>query len=152
MGGIKTNSSDKNTPKNGFIISTSILLRAISQNKEIEKFTNVTMCGIQLCMTLLLNSKEFFQQIRKMRKYVYKTKARGRMTVVVVINIPTRLLSIVLIQANFTTGQLAQNTLGILLPHNGSLPARYTQAPTEKMGKIHAKATNLEIIFEVILL
>lgn len=92
------------------------------------------MCGRQLWMTLPLNSEERFLQTLKIRAYVYRTNARGRKTVVVDTNMPTRLLITVLTHDNFTTGQLAQYTFGIALPHNGSVEAKKTQVATEKAG------------------
>lgn len=61
-------------------------------------------------------------------------KTRGRKTVVVDTNIPRWLLISVRTQDSLTTGQLAQNTFGMALPHKGSMEARYRQDATEKAG------------------
>jgi hypothetical protein len=70
----------------------------------------------------------------KISRYVYETKSRGINTVIAVTNMPTRLLIEVSTQDSFTTDQLAQNTLGILLPHKGSLPEKIKTVPTAKAG------------------
>ena len=86
-----------------------------------EKCNNVRQTALE---NFPFHSAERFLQISKICRHVYETKSRGINTIVTLSNMPTRLLIKMSTQDIFTTDHLAQNTLGILLPHKGSLPEK----------------------------